>query len=277
MRYLIFTICFGIIFFITSTCAAGNFPYRGEYSEVNILELTDLKSAYDRGDLIIIDVRSKTEFEAIQIKNAINLPYADATFTRKLRNISRKDITKKIALYCNGIDCIKSYKAAEEAMHAKIPNVYAFDAGIAAWAHTYPSETLLLGKELKNPVKQFISAEKFIRKNLDFKTFKKMALSNNAVVIDARDPIQKNEELPGLEKDLDIPVDKFVRNIISKGHMKDKQLFIFDQVGRQVAWLMYYLEENGYTDYYFLSGGATSYLKIQEYRMKDYRMTSFTR
>ena len=267
MRYFISTICLGFIFIFTSTCTAGNFPYRGKYPEINILELTDLKSAYDSGNFIIIDVRSKTEFEAIQIKNAINLPYADAKFTHKLLSISKKNLNKKIAVYCNGIDCIKSYKAAEDALYAMIPNVYTFDAGIAIWAQTYPSETLLLGKELKNPVKQLISNEKFISKNLDFETFRKKALSSKAVVIDARDPIQRTQALPGLEKNLHIPVDKFVSNIISKGHLKDKQLFIFDQVGKQVKWLMYYLEINDYKDFYFLNGGATAVLKEQDYRV----------
>jgi len=48
--------------------------------------------------------------------------------------------------------------------------------------------------------------------------------------------------------------------------MKDKQLVIFDQVGKQVLWLMYYLEDKGYKNYYFLKGGATSVLKKQKYR-----------
>ena len=48
--------------------------------------------------------------------------------------------------------------------------------------------------------------------------------------------------------------------------MKDKQLVIFDQVGKQVLWLMYYLEDKGYKNYYFLKGGATSVLKEQKYR-----------
>lgn len=41
---------------------------------------------------------------------------------------------------------------------------------------------------------------------------------------------------------------------------------IFDQVGKQVRWLMYYLVNSGYTNYFFLDGGATAILKEQEYR-----------
>ena len=97
MRHLIFTACFGFIFFMTSSCIAANFPYRDIYPEIKIIELTDLKSGYDSENFIIIDVRSKAEFKAIHIKKAINLPYADARFTQKLRSIVRKNLNKKIA------------------------------------------------------------------------------------------------------------------------------------------------------------------------------------
>lgn len=267
MRLLIFATCFGVILFLTSTCIAEDFPYREKYPEVTIIDLNELKSGYDSGNFIIIDVRSKTEFEAIHIKKAINLPYANAKFTDRLDEVARKNPIKKIAVYCNGIDCIKSYKAAEDAIYAMIPNVYAFDAGIAQWAQAYPSATLLQGDELKTHMEQLISEENFNRKNLDFDTFKKQAVSSNAVIIDARDPIQRKQKVPSLEKAMLIPVDKLVLNIISKGHMKDKQLYIFDQVGKQVKWVMYYLAEHGYTDFYFLEGGATAVLIEQDYRV----------
>jgi len=109
--------------------------------------------------------------------------------------------------------------------------------------------------------------EEFISKTLDIKTFRKKAVSSQGIVIDLRDPIQIKENLPGFEKALPVPVDKFVRNIISKEHMKDKKLFIFDQVGGQTKWVMYYLVDKDYTDFYFLNGGATSVLKEQEYKV----------
>ena len=85
--------------------------------------------------------------------------------------------------------------------------------------------------------------------------------------MDIRDPMQRKQTIPGLEKALQVSLDKLVKNIISQERMKDKQLLIFDQVGRQANWLMYYLVENGYTNFYFLNGGATTVLKIQDYRV----------
>jgi len=268
MRYLIFMGCCGVVFFLVSSSIAGDFPYREKYPEVNIVELADLKSGYESGDFIIVDVRSKVEFETIHIKKAINVPYGNANFTKDFNRIARKDLSRKIAIYDNGHNCIKSYIAATDAFDfASIPNIYVFDAGITAWAKAYPSATLLLGGELKNPGTQLHSEGNFTNKKLDFDTFKNKAAGSKGLVIDLRDPIQRKEKLPGLENALPIPIDKLVRNIISKGNMKDKQLFIFDQVGEQVKWVMYYLVANGYTDFYFLDGGATAVLKEQNYRV----------
>lgn len=254
-----------------SASLAGDFPYRDKYPEVQIVELNELKSGYDRNDFLFIDVRTQTEFEIIHVKGAVNLSYADANFVGKLRDIVSRNPGKKIAVYDNGIDCIKAYKAAEDSLYAMIPNVYVFDAGVESWAGKFPAAALLFGKELVDPGKQLISDEQFQQRNLDFETFKEKAGAGNAVIIDARDPIQRVRDLPGVEKNLDIPVDKLVGNIISKGHLKDKKLFIYDQVGRQVNWLMYYLVAKGYKEYYFLAGGATSVLKEQEYRVAAVR------
>jgi len=74
------------------------------------------------------------------------------------------------------------------------------------------------------------------------------------------------DKLDGLEKAKAIPLDKFIPNFVSKKVHQDKPLFIFDQVGKQVRWLEYYLVEYGYSDYYFLAKGATSVLKTQKYK-----------
>ena len=59
---------------------------------------------------------------------------------------------------------------------------------------------------------------------------------------------------------------KNLPNFVEKKVKRDKTLLIFDQVGKQVRWLEYYLVANGYKNYYFLAGGATSVLKAQKYK-----------
>ena len=257
----------GLIFsLVSSVCFAEEFPYRKDYPDVKIVELEDLKAGYDDGSFIIVDVRSTIEFQTIHSKGAFHVTLSSTAFVANLKNVSNQNPGKKIAAYCNGITCLKSYKAAQKAGDAGMKNVYAFDAGIPAWAKAYPAETLLVGKPIVDPEKQLIPKSEFQKKIVDFKQFKKMAAAPNAQVIDARDAMQRVGKLPGLENALPIPLDKLIQNIINPGRMKDKQLFIFDQVGKQVRWLMYYLEDKGYKDYYFLKGGATAVLKEQRYR-----------
>lgn len=266
MRYVACWTVSLLLTLLALPAVANNFPYREYYPEVNIVELADLKAGYDRKEFVIVDVRSVAEFEAIHIKGAVNLPYSNAQFSDNLKNFAGKHPGKKIAVYCNGFTCIKSYKAAEDAVYTNMPNVYAFDGGIGAWARAYPADTLLNNKEISAPEQQLISEERFKSSCMDFASFKEKAKGSNAVLIDARDPIQRKEKLPGLDQAMLIPMDKLVENIITKGNMKDKELYIFDQVGRQVNWLMYYLVANGYTNFHFLDGGATTVLKTQEYR-----------
>lgn len=266
MRYIAACTITLLLTLFALPAVADNFPYREFYSEVNIIEQTDLKTGYDRKEFVIVDVRSAAEFRAIHIKGAVNLPYANARFTESLRNFAGKNPGKKIAVYCNGITCIKCYKAAEDAVYANLTNVYAFDNGIGSWARAYPADTVLAGKEIAAPEQQLISKERFKNSCMDFASFKEKAKGSNAVLIDARDPIQRKEKLPGLDQALQIPMDKLVENILAKGNMKDKDLYIFDQVGGQVNWLMYYLVANGYSNFHFLDGGATTVLKKQEYR-----------
>lgn len=255
------------LLFIALPSNAQDFPFRDKYPEVRIIELAELKSGYDRGDFLIVDVRAKSEFETIHIRDAVHLSYAEARFIERLRKLSLQHPGKKIVVYDNGIDCIKSYKAAEDALYEMIPNVYAFDHGIEAWARNFPGATILLGDVLLNPDQQLLSRKQFAAHTLDFESFKEGAHGENSVVIDARDPIQRKHDLPGIQDKLNIPVDKLVANIITPGRLKDKQLYIYDQVGRQVKWLMYHLVEKGYTDFHFLAGGATAVLHEQEYRV----------
>lgn len=249
-----------------NVCFAEEFPYRGDYPNVPIVELEDLKTGYDDGSFIIVDVRSTIEFETIHPKKAFHIKLSNADFEDNLRKLADDNPGKKIATYCNGITCLKSYKAAQKAVDAGMKNVYAFDAGIPAWAKAYPADTMLVGKPIIDPEKQLIAKSEFKKKALDFAKFKELAGSSNAQVIDARDPIQRVGKLPGLANALPIPLDKLIKNIIQHERFKDKKLVIFDQVGKQVRWLMYHLEDKGYKDYAFLKGGATAVLKDQKYR-----------
>ncbi len=252
---------------LAATASADEkYPYRGDYPGVKTIETYDLFQGLESGEFVAVDVRSQLEFDVIHIEGAHHIPVSQKTFASEIAELVAANPGRNVAFYCNGTTCLKSYKAAQEAMAAGFDNVYAFDAGIPEWASVWPQSTLLLGKTITDPDKQLLKKSYFQGKCLDFPTFQAKAAEANAMVIDVRDHIQKSGDLPGITDARGIPLDVFIPNFVARKTNQDKTLLIFDQVGKQIEWLQYYLEEYGYTGYYFLDGGATKVLKDQEYR-----------
>ena len=263
---LIFLFVLGLVLGLAAFAAAVEFPYRKDFPEIPTIDSETLYKQYEVDKVIIVDVRSSIEYDVIHPEGALHIPLSSANFVKKIQELSRLYPDKKIAFYCNGITCLKSYKATQKALQAGIDNCYGYDAGIPIWASIYPEKTLLLGKELIDPDKQLISKPSFKKKCLPFKKFKAGTNSKKSIVIDVRDSIQRTKKLRGLKKVKKIPLDKFIPNFVEKKVHRDKSLLIFDQVGKQVRWLEYYLVANGYKDYHFLAGGATSVLQEQKYK-----------
>ncbi len=251
---------------LTAFAVALEFPYRKDYPTVPPIESEVLFKQYEVDKAIIVDVRSSIEYNVIHPEGAVHIPLSSANFIEQVSELRNFNPEKKLAFYCNGITCLKSYEAARKALEAGINNCYVYDAGIPVWASIYPEKTLLLGKELVDPDKQLISKAAFKKKCLPIKKFRSRTKSKKSLVIDVRDHIQRSKKIKGLKHVKKIPLDKFIPNFVEKKVNRDKTLLIFDQVGKQVRWLEYYLVANGYKNYYFLAGGATSVLKDQKYK-----------
>ena len=233
-----------------------------KYKNVPYIELEDLKKQLD--DVIVVDARSRFEFETLKIKNAVNIPVALKTFQDEVVKLRAKS-DKALVFYCNGHTCMKSYKAAKAAMKAGVDNVFAYDAGIFEWAKAYPNEAELLGK---SPVdtRDILSKKQFKSRLLNPDKFSELATDDpsNVIVLDIRDKYQRagigffpiQERWTSLNK-----MDK-VYSYIRKAKKKGKALFIYDEVGKQVRWLQYALEREGIKNYYFMEKGATGYYKM---------------
>lgn len=255
------TLAMTFILFVVSSLFAAEFPLREKYPDVKPITLEDLNANYD--STLIIDVRSKEEFDVIHVKTAKHVPVTKKSFLADLEKVRGKGESTKIAFYCNGHTCAKSYKAADKAAGAGFENIYCFDAGIFEWASTYPEKSALLGKSPVDPAK-LISKDALNAKKLGWADFTAKAKESNSIVIDIRDPFQrakasglpqnKSVVLKGVRS---IPLDRLTK-LLAKGEFKNKQLLVFDAVGKQVRWLQYYLEEGGYSNYAFLAKGVLS-------------------
>lgn len=261
MRKIIL-LCPTLLFALTaaaSTVGAEEFILRAEYPQVQTISTAELDREYDRA--VIVDVRSKIEFDAIHIASARHIPVALGTFLAEVEKERGKQDPAPLVFYCNGHSCAKSYQAAQKAADAGFVKVFCYDAGVDEWIHTYPARGALMGRTPADP-KKMLSDQDLVRRSIPWGDFRRRAGEPETIVIDIREPFQhlKDERLPQQQKlplpeVRNIPSDRLVP-LLRAGEFKGKKLLITDAVGKQVQWLQYYLEDNGYTDYFFLRKGV---------------------
>ncbi len=244
---------------LTPTSWASDFPLRSEYADVPWISTNDL--AADFGKTPIIDVRSAVEFEVIHIKGAINNPIARSTFDSNLAEISGHDKSAKLIFYCNGHTCAKSYKAVRRAVALGYGPALAYDAGVFDWTNAHPDKAVLLGE---TPVDRtrLIPEQEFRRRLLGAKAFIEGAQDASSILIDVREPMQR-AQTPDFGSTQ--PAKLYMIELASRLRGRDfrkntqgKTLYVFDAAGKQVRWLQYHLEQQGYDDYYFLENGVWS-------------------
>ena len=256
----------------TSVWANDDFPGRDRYPKVAYIELEDLYK--ERDNVVVIDARSPYEYETLRIKNALLVPLTlqSKVFEKEMQRIYAENPGKKLVFYCNGHNCMKSYKAARRTtQYVGLKNVYAFDAGIFDWASKYPNEAFLLGEELKDPSK-LVSKEDFNKHLMPAEKFIKSATESSAI-LDIRDRIERDGFyiFSGHETSISLnDKDKEKLNKFMLKVKKDKKtLYIYDMVGKQVRWFQYYVESKGITDYYFMQGGADAFFKVDLKKLLD--------
>lgn len=235
------------------------FPGRSVFSEVEIYGLEELYQQKDQ--VIIVDVRSKYEYETLRAKGALNIPLSSPTFGEELIKL-RASTDKPIVFYCNGRTCYKSYKAARKAIYYKVKNCFSFDSGIFDWAKAHPDEAVLLGRSPIN-VNNLISKKSFKKKLIDPEIFGSK-VGSGSLVLDVRDRFQREAVgfFPGQESRVGLDQKEKLEKFFIKVKKSNKTLLVYDAVGKQVRWLMYALQRAGVKDYYFMKGGAKGYYEM---------------
>jgi len=231
------------------------YPLREKYPNVQAIGTAILNRLFNN-DVIIVDVRSKLEYDVVHINEAKLLPLAKKDFGEQLAKLRSKTSTTPLVFYCNGHTCAKSYKASKKAMELGFNNVFSYDAGIFDWINAHPEKATMLD-ETPIDITKIIPKSKLTSRLLDFDTFSVQSEDTKSVVIDIRDGFQRDKpsrfhHLAQLSLNDILPMLKIKA-------FQDKQLLIFDAVGKQIKWLQYYLEQYGYTNYSFLEGGLNAY------------------
>ncbi len=124
------------LFLLTSVSqATDDFPGRAKYPGVPVLSKYELKKKFK--EVVIVDTRSKLEFDTLRINGAKNISVASKTFVDQIKTL-RSKTDKTIVFYCNGKTCMKSYRAVKKAKKARVENTIAYGAGMFEWAKAYP-------------------------------------------------------------------------------------------------------------------------------------------
>lgn len=230
------------------------FPGRAKFPHIPYITLEDFHRGYANNDYVVVDARSHFEYDVIHIKNAINLSVNSDDFFVKINELA-KSTPKTIVFYCNGRRCMKSYKAADK---SKLSNIFVYDAGVFDWSKAYPDEAVLLGKSPMDP-NDLIPSSQFKEHFISLSQFEPLIL--DSVLIDIRHLKERRGNGLFLLADKSVPLDntKKLERYLNKAIKEDKILLAYDDSGKEVRWLQYYLEEKGIKKYYFMEGGAKYY------------------
>lgn len=248
----------------------NDFPGRKKYAHVPYITIEQLHKEYD--DTIIVDARSSFEYETLRILSAVSIPLSlsNSKFNHKLQTLRQQNPDKKIVFYCNGHTCMKSYKATHRAkVLVKLKNVYAFDAGIFDWAKAHPEKAILL-EQTPVDTDKLISKSKYKQHMLPALQFINQA-DDNTIILDVRSRNQREGfyVFSGYETIVSMENKKQFKKYIDKAKKENKDLYIYDAVGKQVRWLQYFLEQQNAGDYYFMKGGALAFFDIPTHDLID--------
>lgn len=247
----------GLVILVGNTVAAEDFPFRDRYPDVPVIDTATLAATLDR--YLVIDVRSRYEYDTLHIAGALHLPIGGRHFSTQLKTVHATD-PRPMVFYCNGRHCVKSYDAVLQAQAAKLDRVQAYDAGILAWATAHPERTALLGATPADPGR-LIDDAAFKARLLTPDAFTARA-NDRALVLDIRDAAQRDNPLFPL-RETRVPLDNTqqLERVIRQAVADNRTLLIYDKTGNQIRWFQYHLEARGARNYYFLAGGSEAWFR----------------
>ena len=97
--------------------------------EIQILDLTTFKEAISIEKTQLVDVRTKLEYNAGHIENAVNIDFFDrSNFTENFANFNRE---QPIYLYCRSGN--RSQRTAKKLVQIGFKKIYDLKGGYKAW------------------------------------------------------------------------------------------------------------------------------------------------
>ncbi|MGE3245546.1 MAG: rhodanese-like domain-containing protein [Beijerinckiaceae bacterium] len=104
-----------------------------EKAATNEVSTNEMRRIMQSGGAIVVDTRSRAEFEAGHIPGAKNLDAPAAGQLSAMQRMTGGDKTKPLVLYCNGPFCQASRRLADKLVKDGYINVRRYQLGMPVW------------------------------------------------------------------------------------------------------------------------------------------------
>jgi rhodanese-related sulfurtransferase len=185
-------------------------------AEFRIIATAELKALMDeKKDLVLVDTRTAEEFQEAHIKGAISIP--EKVFDEKL-SLLPSDKNALVVLYCNGVKCGKSKKAAKKAEAVGYRNLVIYAEGFPVWEEK--GLAIVAGPEHAKKIETTKIKPGELKGLIDGK-------NGDIVIVDVRDEAEFREgHIPTA---MNIPVETFA--LRSEVLPKEKKIIVYCNTG----------------------------------------------
>lgn len=185
-------------------------------ADFKIINTDELKAMMDaKKDFILIDTRTIEEYQEAHIINAINIP--EKSF-EALSSTIIKDKSSLLVLYCSGVKCGKTKRAAKKASELGYNNILLYNEGFPVWEER--GLKIVYGPMYEKKIETMMLKPVELKALID-------AAKNDYILIDVRDEGEfKEGHIPTA---INIPAN----TIASKQDIlpKDKKIIVYCNAG----------------------------------------------
>jgi rhodanese-related sulfurtransferase len=189
---------------------------RAAETEFKVITTDQHKAMIDeKQDFVIIDARTKEEYQEAHITGALSIP--EKSFEES-SSLLPSDKNHQIVFYCNGVKCGKSKKAAKKAETIGYKNILIYGEGFPVWEEK--GNKIVPGPEYAKKIETAKVSPSDLKKLID-------SGSKDFVIVDVRDESEVKEgHIPAA---INIPAEGFA--VKSEVLPKDKKIIVYCNTG----------------------------------------------
>lgn len=214
-RWLVLQVLAIVVFALAGAQALSTSAGAAE-AEYRVVATEQLKGMIDeKKEFILVDTRTTEEYQEAHIRGAVSIP--EKGFEGK-RSLLPADQNALLVLYCNGVKCGKSKKAAKKAEAMGFKNVIVYAEGFPVWEEK--GYSIVAGPDHAKKVETAKIKPAELKALLDSK-------SGDFVIVDVRDETEFKEGR--ISTAINIPVETFA--LRSEVLPKEKRIIVYCNTG----------------------------------------------